>query len=98
MRFGQSASEHLYTIEEVREVFKNLKEILKRSDVVELRALMHLMIEKITLDPETRSLDKIHIKINSALTDYLGVNIEEEASKKASSFSYANRKVLKFII
>lgn len=95
---GQSASEHLYTIEEVREVFKNLKEVLKRSDVVELRALMHLMIEKITLDPETRSLDKIHIKINPALTDYLGVSIEEEASKKASSFSCVNRKVLKFVI
>ena len=94
---GQSASEQLYTIEEVREVFKNLKEILKRSDVIELRALMHLMIDKITLDPETRSLDKIHIKINPALTDFLGVTSEEEANK-ASSFSYAHRKVLKFVI
>lgn len=69
-----------------------MKEDLKRSDVIELRALMHLMIEKITLDPETRSLDKIHIKINPALTDFLGVTSEEEANK-ASSFSYAHRKV-----
>ena len=59
---------------------------------------MHLMIDKITLDPETRSLDKIHIKINPALTDYLGVSTDEEASKKTSSFSYSNRKVLKFVI
>ena len=44
-------------------MFKNLKEILKRSDVVELRALMHLLIGKNTLNPETRSLDKIHIKL-----------------------------------
>lgn len=67
-------------------MFKNLKEFLKRSDVVELRALMHFLIEKNTLTPETRSLDKIHRKINLALTEYLGVSIEEEASKKASFF------------
>lgn len=94
---GQKSSEQIYTIEELRAVFNNLKEILKRSDVVELRALLHLMIEKITLDPETRSLDKIHIKINPALTEYLGVTMEEEANK-ASSFSYTNVKVLKFVI
>ena len=73
---------------------------MKKSDTESkvTEAFANLMIEKITLNPETINHDKIHIKINPALTDYLGVTIEEEASKKASSFSYANRKVLKFVI
>lgn len=55
------------------------------------------MVDKITIDPESKNLDKIHIKISPALTEYLGVTIEEEANK-VSSFSYVNRKVLKFVI
>ena len=90
------SSDELYTIEDLKKIFSNLKAILKSSDVVELRTLLHLMVEKITIDPESKNLDKIHIKINPALTVYLGVTIEEEANK-ASSFS-CTRKVLRFTL
>lgn len=97
MAIGQYSAEKLYTSEDLKKIFKNLSSILKSSDVVELRALLHLMVDKITIDPESKNLDKIHVKINPALTEYLGVNIEEEANK-ASSFSYVSREELKFVI
>lgn len=58
---------------------------------------MHLMIESITFDPETRNPADITIKFNPVLTDYLGIDLEEETNK-ASSFSFVNKKELIFTI
>lgn len=63
----------------------------------ELRNLMHLMIESITIDPETRNPADITIKFNPVLTNYLGIDLEEEVNK-ASSFSFANKKELIFTV
>ena len=68
-----------------RDILSRIKPILEKSDVVELRALMHLMIDRIEIDPKTRSVDTIKIKFNKELTDYLCIG-EEGASKEASSF------------
>ena len=95
---GQYQAEKVYTIEELREVFKNIKSILLKADVVELRTLLHLMIEKITINPETRKPADITIKINPVLTNYLGIDIEEDAKKMASSFSYDYKRKLVFTI
>ena len=74
-----------YTPEQIRDILSRIKPILEKSDVVELRALMHLMIDRIEIDPKTRSVDTIKIKFNKELTDYLCIG-EEGASKEASSF------------
>lgn len=94
---SQYQTEKVYTIEELREVFKSIKSILERADVVELRTLLHLMIEKITINSVTREPDDITIKFNPVLTNYLGINFEEEANK-ASSFCYAYKKELVFTL
>ena len=46
---------------------------------------MHLMIDRIEIDPKTRSVDTIKIKFNKELTEYLCIG-EEGASQEASSF------------
>ena len=74
-----------YTPEQIRDILSRIKPILEKSDVVELRALMHLMIDRIEIDPKTRSVDTIKIKFNKELTEYLCIG-EEGASKEASSF------------
>lgn len=56
---------------------------------------MHLMIEEITIDSETRKPDRMTIKFNKVLTDYLCINNEEEAYN-ASSFSIVKHKELVF--
>lgn len=90
-------AEKIYTIEELREVFKGIKSILERSDVTEVRTLLHLMIEKITINPETRNPKDVTIKFNNALINYVGSNFEEEANN-ASSFCYAHKKELVFTL
>jgi len=92
---GKYQAEKVYTIEELREVFVRIRNILGKADVVELRTLMHLMIEQITIDSETRKPDSMIIKFNKVLTDYLCINNEEEANK-ASSFSIVKHKELVF--
>ena len=94
---GQYQTEKIYTIEELRVVFKRIKSILERADVVELRTLLHLIIDRITINPETRKPADITIKFNPVLTNYLGINLEEEA-KNASSFLYADKRELVFTI
>lgn len=74
-----------YTPEQIRDILSRIKPILEKSDVVELRALMHLMIDRIEIDPKTRSVDTIKIKFNKELTEYLCIG-EEGASREASSF------------
>lgn len=44
------------------------------------------MIESITINPETRNPDDITIKFNPILTNYLGIDLEEEANKASSFF------------
>lgn len=97
VEIGQYQSEKTYTIDELRLIFANIRPILEKAEVEELRSLMHLMIESITINPETRNPADITIKFNPVLTDYLGINLEEEANK-ASSFSFANKKELIFTI
>ena len=92
---GKYQSEKTYTIEELRDIFTRVRDILDKADVVALRTLMHLMIEKITIDSETRKPDSMTIKFNKVLTDYLCINNEEEAHK-ASSFSVVMHKELVF--
>ena len=94
---GSHQAEKTYTIEELREVFKGIKSILESSDVTEVRTLLHLMIEKITINPETRNPKDVTIKFNNALINYVGSNFEEEANK-ASSFCYAYKKELVFTL
>lgn len=72
-----------------------IRDVLGKADVIELRTLMHLMIEEITIDSETRKPDRMTIKFNKVLTDYLCINNEEEAHK-ASSFSVVKHKELVF--
>lgn len=97
VEIGLHQSEKNYTIEELRIVFANIRPILERAEVEELRTLMHLMIESITINPETRNPADITIKFNPVLTNYLGIDLEEEANK-ASSFSFAKKKELIFTI
>lgn len=97
VEIGQYQSKKTYTLEELRVVFANIRPILEKAEVEELRSLMHLMIESITIDPETRNPANITIKFNPVLTNYLGIDLEEEANK-ASSFSFANKKELIFTI
>ena len=97
VEIGQYQSEKTYTLEELRVVFANIRPILEKAEVEELRSLMHLMIESITIDPETRNPANITIKFNPILTNYLGIDLEEEAHK-ASSFSFVNKKELIFTI
>ena len=97
VEIGQYQAEKSYTIEELREVFKNIRDILSRADVAELRTLLHLMIERITINLETRKPADITIKFSPILTNYLGINLEEEA-KNASSFLYADKRELVFTI
>ena len=48
-----------YSLEQVKTILKLIKPILERSKVEEVRTLMHLMIEEITIDRKTRSVDTI---------------------------------------
>ena len=54
-------------------ILKLIKPILEKSKVEEVRTLMHLMIEEITIDRKTRLVDTISIKFNRQLTEYLGL-------------------------
>ena len=94
---GQYQSDKFYTIEEIRTVFANIRDILARADVIELRTLLHLMIDSITINAKSRKPENITIKINPVLTNYLCITFEEEA-KKASSFSFGCKKELKFTV
>jgi len=89
-------AEKTYTIEELREVFSRIREVLDKADVVELRTLMHLMIESISINPDSKLPDGMIIKFNTTLTNYLCINNEEEANKTASSFSVVKHKELRF--
>ena len=60
-----------YSLEQVKTILKLIKPILERSKVEEVRTIMHLMIEEITIDRKTRSVDTISIKFNRQLTEYL---------------------------
>ena len=60
-----------YSLEQVKTILKLIKPILERSKVEEVRTLIHLMIEEITIDRKTRSVDTISIKFNRQLTEYL---------------------------
>lgn len=62
-----------YSIEQVKTILKLIKPIIEKSKVEEVRTLMHLMIEEITIDRKTRSVDTISIKFNRQLTEYLGL-------------------------
>ena len=53
-----------YSLEQVKTILKLIKPILERSKVEEVRTIMHLMIEEITIDRKTRSVDTISIKFN----------------------------------
>ena len=66
----------LYSVEEIREVLKGIEPILQSGDVEEIRLLMHLMIDKIEIDPETKEVDSIRITLNSELADFLCVEKE----------------------
>ena len=87
-------AETQYTLEELRSVFARIKTILEKADVNELRELIHLMLESVTLGAD-RKPENMKIKINPTLTSYLCINNQEEA-KEASSFSFASRKELTF--
>ena len=54
------------------------------------------MIEEITIDRKTRSVDTISIKFNRQLTEYLC--LQESASKEASFFSALKEEELAFVI
>lgn len=58
-----------YSIEQVKTILKLIKPIIEKSKVEEVRTLMHLMIEEITIDHKTRSVDTISIKFNRQLTE-----------------------------
>lgn len=49
MAIGKYQTEKIYTIEELREIFAGIRSILAKADVIELRTLMHLMIEEIII-------------------------------------------------
>lgn len=84
------------SIEQVKTILKLIKPILERSKVEEVRTLMHLMIEEITIDRKTRSVDTISIKFNRQLTESLC--LQEGASKEASFFSALKEEELAFVI
>ena len=85
-----------YSIEQVKTILKLIKPIIEKSKVEEVRTLMHLMIEEITIDRKTRSVDTISIKFNRQLTEYLC--LQEGASKEASFFSALKGEELAFVI
>ena len=85
-----------YSLEQVKTILKLIKPILEKSKVEEVRTLMHLMIEEITIDRKTRSVDTISIKFNRQLTEYLC--LQESASKEASFFSALKEEELAFVI
>ena len=85
-----------YSIEQVKTILKLIKQIIEKSKVEEVRTLMHLMIEEITIDRKTRSVDTISIKFNRQLTEYLC--LQEGASKEASFFSALKEEELAFVI
>lgn len=85
-----------YSLEQVKTILKLIKPILEKSKVEEVRTLMHLMIEEITIDRKTRSVDTISIKFNRQLTEYLC--LQEGASKEASFFSALKEEELAFVI
>ena len=85
-----------YSIEQVKTILKLIKPIIEKSKVEEVRTLMHLMIEEITIDHKTRSVDTISIKFNRQLTEYLC--LQEGASKEASFFSALKEEGLAFVI
>lgn len=78
-------------------MFAQISPILERASVEELRTLMHLMIDKITVDSESKSVDKITIKFNDVLNEYLCISTGEEVQKTSSSFVY-HKSEMKFII
>ena len=77
-----------YSLGQVKTILRLIKPILEKSKVEEVRTLMHLMIEEITIDRKTKSVDTISIKFNRQLTEYLC--LQEGASKEASFFSALN--------
>ena len=84
-----------YSLEQVKTILKLIKPILERSKVEEVRTLIHLMIEEITIDRKTRSVDTISIKFNRQLTEYLC--LQEGASKQVSFFSDLKEEELEFV-
>jgi len=52
-----------YSLDQIKTILKLIKPILEKSKVEEVRTLMHLMIEEITIDPKTRSVDTTNIAI-----------------------------------
>lgn len=62
-----------YCLEQVKTILKLIKPILERNKVEEVRTLIHLMIEEITIDRKTRLVDTISIKFNRQLTECLGL-------------------------
>ena len=85
-----------YSLEQVKTILKLIKPILERSKVEEVRTLIHLMIEEITIDRKTRSVDTISIKFNRQLTESLC--LQEGASKEASFFSALKEVELAFVL
>ena len=85
-----------YSIEQVKTILKLIKPIIEKSKVEEVRTLMHLMIEEITIDRKTRSVDTISIKFNRQLTEYLC--LQEGASKQVSFFSDLKEEELEFVL
>ena len=85
-----------YSLEQVKTILKLIKPILERSKVEEVRTLIHLMIEEITIDRKTRSVDTISIKFNRQLTEYLC--LQEGASKQVSFFSDLKEEELEFVL
>ena len=73
-----------YSLEQVKTILKLIKPILERNKVEEVRTLIHLMIEEITIDRKTRSVDTISIKFNRQLTEYLC--LQEGASERGILF------------
>lgn len=84
-----------YSLEQVKTILKLIKPILERSKVEEVKTLIHLMIEELTIDRKTRSVDTISIKFNRQLTEYLC--LQEGASKQASFFDLKEEE-LAFVI
>ena len=85
-----------YSIEQVKTILKLIKPIIEKSKVEEVRTLIHLMIEEITIDRKTRSVDTISIKFNRQLTEYLC--LQEGASKQVSFFSDLKEEELAFVL
>ena len=73
-----------YSLDQIKTILKLIKPILEKSKVEEVRTIMHLMIEEITIDRKTRSVDTISIKFNRQLTEYLC--LQEGASERGILF------------